>query len=319
MKLPPLNSLRAFEISGRRLSFSKAAAELNVTPGAISQQIRVLEEFLDVKLFKRRNRTIVLTDAGQLCLPLITDGFTSLSEAVKSVRQFNCDGPLTISSAPTFVSKWLIPRLCKFHDLHPDIDVRIDASTRLADFIYDDIDVGIRFGTGEFPGLESIYLFSFDLIPVCSPKLINQGKGLRQLSDIRHQTLLHSDLVEFDPSWPDWTMWLATANVTGVDPTRGIFFSQNDMMLEAALGGQGIALVSSVAAANDIEAGRLVQPFETRLPVRLSYHFVTSKQKSTNKKVVAFRQWLLDESAYLRDSRPLYEPRLTTKDYEKIA
>ncbi|MGK0399268.1 MAG: LysR family glycine cleavage system transcriptional activator, partial [Gammaproteobacteria bacterium] len=141
MKLPPLNSLRAFEISGRRLSFSKAAAELNVTPGAISQQIRVLEEFLDVKLFKRRNRTIVLTDAGQLCLPLITDGFTSLSEAVKSVRQFNCDGPLTISSAPTFVSKWLIPRLCKFHDLHPDIDVRIDASTRLADFIYDDIDV----------------------------------------------------------------------------------------------------------------------------------------------------------------------------------
>jgi LysR family glycine cleavage system transcriptional activator len=309
-KLPPLNSLRAFERVGHHLSFSKAADELNVTPGAISQQIRTLEEFLDIKLFKRRNRTIVLTEAGQVCLPLITDGFASLSEAVQSVRQLNCDGPLTITSAPTFVSKWLIPRLCKFHNLHPDIDVRIDASTRLVDFMYDDIDVGIRFGTGEFQGLESIYLFSFDLIPVCSPGLINQGKGLHQLSDIRHQTLLHSDVDELDPSWPDWTMWLATANVTGVDPTHGIFFSQNDMMIEAALEGQGIALVSSVAAASDIGAGRLVQPFETRLPVRLSYHFVTSKQKSTSKKVVAFRQWLLDESAYLRDSRPLYEAGL---------
>jgi LysR family glycine cleavage system transcriptional activator len=302
IRLPPLNSLRAFERVGRHLSFSKAADELNVTPGAISQQIRTLEEFLDIKLFKRRNRTIVLTEAGQVCLPLITDGFSSLSEAVQSVRQLNGDGPLTISAAPTFVSKWLIPRLCKFHVLHPDIDVRIDASTRLVDLMYDDIDVGIRFGTGEFPELESIYLYSFDLIPVCSPELIDQGKGLHQLTDLIHQTLLHGEFDEFDPSWPDWTMWLATASVTGVDSTRGIFFNQNEMMMEAALEGQGIALVSSVAAANDIKAGRLVQPFETRLPVRLSYHFVTSKQKSASKKVVAFRQWLLTESAYLRNN-----------------
>jgi LysR family glycine cleavage system transcriptional activator len=303
LRLPPLNSLRAFESSGRHLSFSKAAEELNVTPGAISQQIRTLEEFLDIKLFKRRNRIIVLTDAGQLCLPLISDGFASLSDAVQSVRKLSGDGPLTISSAPTFVSKWLIPRLCKFHDLYPDIDVRIDASTRLVDFVYDDIDVGIRFGTGEFPELESIFLYSFDLIPVCSPDLVNDGKGLRQLSDIRHQTLLHGEFDEFDPSWPDWTMWLATAGVEGVDPSHGIFFNQNEMMMEAALEGQGIALVSSVAADGDIKAGRLVQPFETRLPVRLSYHFVTSKQKARSKKVVAFRQWLLDESAYLRDNQ----------------
>ncbi len=303
VRLPPLNSLRAFESSGRHLSFSKAADELNVTPGAISQQIRTLEEFLDIKLFKRRNRTIVLTDAGQLCLPLISDGFASLSDAVQSVRKLSGDGPLTISSAPTFVSKWLIPRLCKFHALYPDIDVRIDASTRLVDFVYDDIDVGIRFGIEKFPELESIFLYSFDLIPVCSPGLVNQGTGLRQLSDIRHQTLLHGEFDEFDPSWPDWTMWLAAASVEGVDASHGIFFNQNEMMIEAALEGQGIALVSSVAAAGDIEAGRLVQPFETRLPVRLSYHFVTSKQKSASKKVVAFRQWLLGESAYLRDNQ----------------
>lgn len=302
IRLPPLNSLRAFERAARHLSFSKAADELNVTPGAISQQIKTLEEFLEVKLFKRVNRTIVLTEAGQVSLPLISEGFSSLAAAIQAVRQLSHDGPLTISSAPTFVSKWLIPRLCKFHAMHPDIDVRIDASTRLVDFMHDDIDVGIRFGTGEFEGLESIYLYSFDLIPVCSPALINEGKGLHQLSDIRHQTLLHSEFDEFDPSWPDWTMWLATANVEGVDATHGIFFNQNEMMMEAALEGQGIALVSSVAAESDIEAGRLMQPFETRLPVRLSYHFVTSKQKSASKKVVAFRQWLLDESAYLRNS-----------------
>ncbi|MFT5659030.1 MAG: LysR family glycine cleavage system transcriptional activator [Gammaproteobacteria bacterium] len=301
-RLPPLNSLRAFESAGRHLSFSKAADELNVTPGAISQQIKTLEEFLETRLFKRRNRITVLTDAGQLCLPLISDSFATLLDAVNSVRKLSDVGPLTISSAPTFVSKWLIPRLCKFHELHPDIDVRIDASTRLVDFVYEDIDVGIRFGTGDYPEMDTVYLYSFDLIPVCSPILIKQGKGLRQLSDIRHQTLLHGEFDEFDDSWPDWAMWLATADVEGVDPSRGIFFNQNEMMMEAALEGQGIALVSNVMAAGDIASGRLVQPFETRLPVRLCYHLVTSKQKARSKKVVAFKQWLLAESAYLRDA-----------------
>jgi LysR family glycine cleavage system transcriptional activator len=300
--LPPLNSLRAFEAVGRHLSFSKAANELNVTPGAISQQVRGLEDFLEIKLFKRRNRSIVLTDSGQVFLPLLSDGFSRITEAVDSVRRSQGDEPLTITAAPSFTSKWLIPRLCKFQALHPEIDVRIDASSRLVDFVREDIDVGIRFGTGEIEGLDSNYLFSFDLIPVCSPDLKHEGRALQELSDLRHHTLLHSQDTDFDPSFPDWAMWLATAGVDDVDASRGIFFSQGEMVIEAAIEGQGIALAASVMAAGAIESGRLVQPFETRLPVRLSFHLITTRQKSRSSKIGAFRQWILDESAYLRDA-----------------
>ncbi|MCZ6798337.1 MAG: transcriptional regulator GcvA [Gammaproteobacteria bacterium] len=303
--LPPLNSLRAFESTGRHLSFSKAAEELNVTPGAISQQIRGLEDFLEIKLFKRRNRSIVLTDSGQVFLPLLSDGFAGITEAVDAVRRSQGDEPLTITAPPSFISKWLIPRLCKFQALHPDIDVRIDASSQLVDFVREDIDVGIRFGDGEYPELESIYLFSFDLIPVCSPQLLTSGKGLNDVSDIRHHTLLHDDDRNIDPSWPDWAMWLATAGVDNVDTSRGIYFNQGEMIIDAAVEGQGIALVSSVMAAGAIESGRLVQPFETRLPVRLSFHLVTSAQKARSPKVSEFRQWILQESAYLREPNPL--------------
>jgi len=299
--LPPLNSLRAFEAVGRHLSFSKAANELNVTPGAISQQIRGLEEFLEIKLFKRRNRSIVLTDSGQVFLPLLSDGFSRIAEAVDSVRRSQGEEPLTITAAPSFTSKWLIPRLCKFQALHPEIDVRIDASSRLVDFVREDIDVGIRFGTGEIEGLDSNYLFSFDLIPVCSPDLKHEGKAVHDLSDIRHHTLLHSQDTDFDPSFPDWAMWLATAGVDDVDASRGIFFSQGEMVIEAAIEGQGIALGASVMVAGALESGRLVQPFETRLPVRLSFHLITTRQKTRSSKIGAFRQWILDESAYLRD------------------
>ena len=301
IRLPPLNSLKAFESAARHLSFSQAADELHVTPGAISQQIRTLEESLETKLFKRRNRTIVLTEAGQICLPLLSEGFARLSEAIEAVHKSKDDGPLVISSAPSFISKWLIPRLCQFHALHPEIDVRIDASTRLVDFVYEDIDVGIRFGNGSYAELDSNYLFSFDLIPVCSPELVSQGKGLKKLSDIQFHTLLHAQYSDIDPGWPDWEMWLKTAGVEEVNPNHGIYFNQSEMIMEAALEGQGIALVSSVMADGDIKAGRLVQPFETRLPVRLCYHLVTSKQKAQSQKVIAFRDWILEESAYLRE------------------
>ncbi len=299
IRLPPLNSLRAFESAARHLSFTKAAEELHVTPGAISQQIRILEEFLDIRLFKRRNRLIVLTDEGQICLPLASEGFANLTEAVEAVRKYGRNDPLTISSAPSFISKWLIPRLDKFKACHADIDVRIDASARLVDFVNEDIDVGIRFGDGEYPELESIYLFAFELIPVCSPKLINRKK-LGDIADIKDHTLLHSEYDEADPSWPDWAMWLATAGISDIDSSHGIYFNQADMLLEAALEGQGIGLVGEVLAANDIAEGRLIQPFETRLPVRLCYHLVTSRQKARSTKVIAFKEWIVQESAYLR-------------------
>ena len=207
-RLPPLNSLRAFECAGRHLSFTRAAAELHVTAGAISQQIRALEDFLEIKLFKRMNRTIVLTDAGQMFLPLISSGFEQFSEAVGLLQDRLSDGPLTITSAPSFVSKWLIPRLTRFKARYPGIDVRIDTSDRLVDFAHEDIDVGIRFGDGKYPELDTVFLFSFDLIPVCAPELMRQGGGLEKISDLKYHTLLHSNYDELDPGFPDWAMWL---------------------------------------------------------------------------------------------------------------
>jgi LysR family glycine cleavage system transcriptional activator len=300
-RLPPLKSLQAFEAAGRHLSFTDAAQELNVTPGAISQQIRLLEEHLELKLFKRMNRVIVLTDAGQLFLPMISAGFEQFSEAVSLVRQQRSDGPLTITSAPSFVSKWLIPRLASFKTQYPQIDVRIDTSDRLVDFRHEDIDVGIRFGDGEYPELETLFLFSFDLIPVCSPELLQQGDGLKQVSDLKNFTLLHSNYDELDPGWPDWAMWLKVVDAEEVDASHGIYFNQSDLLFQAAMAGQGVALLANVLAEPEIAAGRLVQPFSARLPVKLNYHLVTSPQKARIAKVVAFREWVLAKSAYLRD------------------
>ena len=301
-RLPPLKSLQAFEAAGRHLSFTEAARELNVTPGAVSQQIRLLEEFLEIKLFKRLNRVIVLTDTGQLFLPLISNGFEQFSDAVSQLRQTRSEGPLTITSAPSFVAKWLIPRLARFKSRHPDIDVRIDTSDRLVDFMHEDIDVGIRFGDGEYPELDTIFLFSFDLIPVCSPLLIDQGGGLERVSDLKNYTLLHSNYDELDPGWPDWAMWLKVVEADDVDADHGIYFNQSDLLFQATLEGQGVALLANVMAEPEIAAGKLVQPFSARLPVKLNYHLVTSPQKARIAKVAAFSEWILAESSYLRET-----------------
>jgi LysR family glycine cleavage system transcriptional activator len=242
----------------------------------------------------------MLTDAGQLLLPKISSGFNELKDAINLLQQ-RCDaGPLTITSAPSFVSKWLIPRLASFKRQHPDIDVRIDTSDRLVDFSREDIDVGIRFGDGVYPELDTVFLFSFDLVPVCSPALLQDGKELKQVSDLRNFTLLHSGYDDLDPGWPDWAMWLKVVDADDVDASHGIFFNQSDQLFQAALDGQGVALLANVMADPEIAAGRLVQPFSTRLPVKLNYHLVTSPFKASIAKVVAFRQWVLQESAYLR-------------------
>ncbi|HKJ53946.1 MAG TPA: transcriptional regulator GcvA [Gammaproteobacteria bacterium] len=301
-KLPPLKSLQAFEAAGRHLSFTEAARELNVTPGAISQQMRMLEEFLEVRLFKRLNRAIVLTDAGQVFLPLISRGFENFGEAVAILGDKRIDGPLTITAAASFISNWLIPRLGRFKRRHPDIDVRIDTSNRLVDFMHEDIDLGIRFGNGVYPELDTVFLFSYDLIPVCAPELMQAENGLEKISDLNHHTLLHSDYSSLDAAFPDWEMWLKVVGADDVDIGHGIYFGQADQLIQAAIDGQGVALIANVMVERAIAEGKLVQPFSTRLPVKMSYHLVTSPGKSRIAKVRAFREWVLEESAYLRAS-----------------
>jgi LysR family glycine cleavage system transcriptional activator len=234
-------------------------------------------------------------------LPLISKGFGNFSEAVALLRNNRSDGPLTITAAASFISNWLIPRLGRFKARHPEIDVRIDTSNRLVDFMHEDIDVGIRFGDGVYPELDTVFLFSYELIPVCAPELMHRGKGLRHFSDLAEHTLLHSDYGPMDAAFPDWEMWLNVVGADDVDSSHGIYFNQADQLFQAALDGQGVALIANVMVQREIDSGRLVQPFSTALPVKMSYHLVTSPAKASIAKVRTFREWILDESAYLRE------------------
>jgi LysR family glycine cleavage system transcriptional activator len=299
-RLPPLKALQAFEAAGRHLSFSEAARELNVTPGAISQQIRQLEEALDVRLFRRMHRAVVLTESGLLLLPPVSRAFEQFGEAVALLHERRDSGPLTITTASSFASNWLIPRLDRFKSRHPDIDVRIDTSNRLVDFTHEEIDVGVRFGDGDYPDLDTAFLFSYALIPVCTPEVARRGGGLRTVADLGSHTLLHSDYRDADPAYPDWVMWLRAAGEEALDVEHGITFNQTDQLFRAVLDGQGVGLLANVLAAPEIAAGRLVQPFAASLPVEMGYYVVTSPAKARLAKVRAFRAWVLEETASLR-------------------
>lgn len=295
--LPPLNSLRAFESAARHLSFSKAASELNVTPGAVSQQIKLLEDFLSINLFHRKNRQILLTQSGQLLLPKLNEGFDLIAKAVHSIQSKDEDTPLTITAPPAFISKWLIPKLSSFNQQHPSIDVRIDSSKRLIDFDNEDVDVGIRFSQEKDTSLDSTHLLSFNIIAVCSPELLKQGHGLHNPSDLNHYTLLNYNGGNKENSWPDWEMWLSAMQINNIDQSHSIVFNQTEMMLQAAIEGQGVALSSTIFAENDIQAGRLVQPFKLSMPISFSYYLVTSTQKSKLKKVNTFKKWIIEQAS----------------------
>lgn len=295
--LPPLNALRAFEAAARHLSFAKAAEELHVTPSAISHQIKSLEAYLGLPLFRRMNKAILLTDEGQTLLPGLRAGFQQLAEAVARARACNLRQVLTISAAPSFASKWLVPRLDKFRRQHPDIDVRIDASIELVDYAQADVDVGIRYGTGHYPDLYSECLLSDEIVPVCSPVLLEGEHPLRQPADLRYHTLLHIDESTINSGWPDWPMWCRSAGIDDIDSQRGSRFSQTSLALQAAVQGHGVALLSFVLVADDLAEGRLVKLFAASFPVEFCYYFVCLHTSLTNPKVAAFQRWLQQETA----------------------
>jgi LysR family transcriptional regulator, glycine cleavage system transcriptional activator len=288
--LPPLNALRAFESAGRHLSFTKAAAELNVTQAAVSHQIKALEERLGLTLFKRQNRRLLLTDAGQAYLPSVRDTFEGLARATERLLARDRGGALTASVLPSFAAKWLVPRLGRFREAHPEIDVRLSTDLSLSDFNRADVDVAIRYGQGGYPGLESVRLMTEELFPVCSPALLRGDKPLRKPSDLQFHTLLHDDFQV------DWRLWLLAAGVKGVDPARGPTFTDSSMVIQAAVEGQGVALARSVLSASDLAAGRLVKPFEVSMPASWAYYLVYPPATRDSPKIAAFRNWLLVEA-----------------------
>jgi LysR family glycine cleavage system transcriptional activator len=293
----PLNALRAFEASARHLSFVLAGQELNVTPAAVSQQVKKLEEFLSVKLFWRQTRGLLLTAEGQKLWPELRDVFLRLDSVINHMSSRREDHILSISVAPVFASKWLLPRLQDFATDHPEIDLRISANLDLVDFEREDYDAALRFGKGDFPGLQSDLLFEESVTAMCSPRLLEGDMPLRHPEDLRHHILLHDDSTSYDPKIPTWKTWLAAANVESSGVERGPHFGQPDHALQAAIDGVGVALGWRKLAEDDLCAGRLVAPFDLTLPLGRAFYFVCQKPFADRKKTRIFRNWMFRKLA----------------------
>lgn len=292
--LPPLNALRAFEVAARRLSFTKAAEELNVTPGAISQQIRSLEDFIGVELFVRQGRSLALTDAGRAARPLLTEAFDGLTRAVATMRAPSRRRRLTVSVAPSFAAKWLTPRLHSFQAAHPETEVWISADTALANLDAGEADLAIRYGSGDYEGLNSLRLLDEWVTPMCSPELL---PTLRAPADLARHTLLHDASPESAGDGLDWPSWLAARGITGVDGARGPRFNQSALVIDAAVAGRGVALAKRTLAQLDLAAGRLTAPFaEGGMATRSAYYVVTAKSRPATPEATAFIEWLRAEA-----------------------
>lgn len=286
-RLPPLNALKAFEAAARHLSFTKAADELFVTQAAVSHQIKALEEYLSMKLFLRRNRTLLLTEEGQSYFLELKDIFKHLQEATERLVAKGSKGAITVAMPPSFASIWLVPRINSFSAIHPDIDVRIKAVDFDEGFLEDDIDVAIYYGKGRWSGVQADKLHREFLTPLCSPSLFNGPKPLNDLTDLKHHVLLH------DETRAAWKNWLKQIGVPGVNVNQGPVFSHSMLVLQAAALGQGIALGNTVLARPEIEAGRLIMPFEDKLESREAFYVVCDESQAELGKIAAFRDWIL--------------------------
>lgn len=312
-RLPPLNALKAFEAAARLLSVKKAAAELSVTPAAVSHQIKALEEYLGVQLFHRQSRALELTEAARSCLPKLKEGFDNLAQAVERLRAHKGGGMLMVSAAPSFAARWLMPRLHRFLDSHPEVDVRVSARLRqssqgtrkgataeritLDDWLADS-DVAILYGRGDYPGFRVDKLIALDVTPICSPRLVTHSEHpLRKPEDLRHHLLLHDDTGDLYDGVPFWEVWLKAAGLDDIDLSRGPHFSHAVLAFESAVEGHGIVATMPVLAEADLHAARLVTPFALRVPLESAYYLVCSEAAAARPGVAAFREWLMAEAA----------------------
>jgi LysR family glycine cleavage system transcriptional activator len=295
---PPLNALRAFEATARELSVRRAAERLNVTPSAVSHQIRALEDRLGVALFRRTGRRLFLTEAGQTLLPGLRDGFERIAAALAEVEARGRSGALTISMLSTFAAHWFIPRLPRFQKRHPDIDVRISTTMRTVAFEAGGIDAAIRYGDGRWPGLQCDRLVEEALVPVCRPALLSGGPPLNRPADLAAHTLL---VAEARPD--DWALWLDSAGVSALEPAGRITFDTTNFALNAAIGGAGVAIAGRELVRPDLEAGRLVQPFGHAVTRDAAYYFVCPEGRTQAPKLTALRDWLRAEAARAVDLR----------------
>ena len=291
--LLPLNALRAFESASRHLNFSRTADELSVTPGAVSQQIRLLEEIIGGPLFTREARGLQLTELGRSAQPLLREGFERLMDASALLREPPQNRTVSISVAPSFASKWLMPRMDDFHAAHPDIEVWISADMELVNLGNGKVDLAIRYGPGDYAGHKVERLLTETVMPVCAPSLINGPNPIRTAQDLVRHTLLHDMADDGDTSRPDWAMWLKARGATHPDARRGSRFDQSAMLIEAAAAGRGVALAKRSLAQADLTSGRLVAPFADGSQVLgYAYHVVLPRDRTLSPGTQAFVAWL---------------------------
>lgn len=313
-RLPPLNSLRAFEAAARHLSFKKAADELAVTPTAVSHQIKLLEEFLDLPLFRRLTRALELTAEGAAMLPQVQEGFASLAAAVDTTRRKETGGIVTVCAPPSFAARWLVPRLVHFTRSHPDIDLRLSSSVATIDSreqgggeggasAEPPYDLMIRFGRGDYPGSSVDRLFSPNYITVCNPALLAGEHPLLTPKDLVWHHLIHDATVPELDDRPGWSQWLALAGVADLEPRlRGSHFEDAALAMAAAIAGHGVALAARPLVSADLAEGRLASPFPLSIPSRYAYYATIHGSKGKRPTVLALRNWLVREAAREREA-----------------
>ncbi|MBS0466694.1 MAG: transcriptional regulator GcvA [Proteobacteria bacterium] len=305
-QLVHLNALRAFEASARHQSFSGAAEELHVTPAAVGQLVRGLEDWLGSPLFVRGNSgraRLSATDAALRALPDIRAGFDRLALGLERLQEGAIRGVLTVTVSPAFAAKWLLPRFERFQAVCPDTDVRLETHLKPVDFLAQRVDIGVRYGTGTWPGLTAEKLMDEEVYPVCSPELLRQHRALRKPSDLEGVTLIHDLSMDGHAEFPTWSMWLQKMGVPGVATSRGMKINNSAAVLQAASEGRGVALARSVMARDDLAAGRVVRLFpEMAFPSALAYYVVYRPESAGLPRLQAFRDWLLQEAAAMDES-----------------
>lgn len=310
-RMPPLGGLRAFDAAARHMSFAKAADELHVTPAALSWQIRKLEEHFGQPLFRRLNRAVELTAAGHALRPGVETGFHAFRGAQRSVRRLAWDRPLVVTAGPALTAKWLAPRLFRFAEDHPDIELRFVASLRIMDFDRDGIDAAIRLGHRPLPGLTARDLWVDRLVPLCTPE---RARTLRRPRDLAEHPLLHDDSIALMTGDPGWPAWLRAAGIETASGTlageRGPRFSHADHAMDAALDNAGVVLGRFLVASRELAAGRLVAPFALTLPLPGVYRFLCPPDAERSPHLAAFLAWLESEMAVTRAAMEAMFPGL---------
>jgi len=292
-RLPPLNALKAFEAAARNESFTRAAEELNVTQGAVSQQVKALEATLGVRLFSRERRRLAITAAGREYLGVVRDALDRIAIGTQNLVRQQSAGVLTVSTSPDFAAKWLVHRLGRFAERPAEIDLRVSATAHHVDFAREDVDLAVRHGDGDWAGLDVVRLCAERLFPVCSPRLASR---ISAASDLLKFPLLRLD------DWAGWRRWFAAAGVS--EPVaHGPILNRASMLIDAAIDGQGVALARTALAASDLINRRLVRPSDVSLRMSNTYWIVCPKATAHTPKITRFRNWLLAEAA--EDARRL--------------